>query len=380
MSEKQDNQSPVGRLPSAGGDAGRVPPCGPSPSPPNAASGDAAYNTARSTAVGRVPPHGFPNPNDPPPRRLRRLHRVWPDRDGNISYLLTICVDGRTRVLDNEETFQRLVAFLLDSPQRYRWFGRRFVIMPDHLHIIARMGHEAVRLGQWIKALKAVVGGLRPREDGPVRVPGLQGPPNAASGDAAYNTTRPADVGRLPPAGGDAGRVPLHGASVGRVPPRGASPAGRLCLCHLTRLNINFDVSMLSRSQYRIGLARTRRAMKKTNFDRYLEEQMQDPAFAARFKQAGEAWDVALQIAALREQAGLSQRELARKLKTSQQQISRLESPGYEGHSLSTLRRVARVLHARVRVVLEAETTGKADALAEGPTLSRVKRTAAKSA
>ena len=42
--------------------------------------------------------------------------------------------------------------------------------------------------------------------------------------------------------------------------------------------------------------------MKKTNFDRYLEKQMADPAFAARFKRAGEAWDVALQIAALREQ------------------------------------------------------------------------------
>lgn len=40
--------------------------------------------------------------------------------------------------------------------------------------------------------------------------------------------------------------------------------------------------------------------MKKTNFDRYLEEQLQDPVFAARFKRAGEAWDVALQIAALR--------------------------------------------------------------------------------
>ena len=59
--------------------------------------------------------------------------------------------------------------------------------------------------------------------------------------------------------------------------------------------------------------------MKKTNFDRYLEAQMQDPAFAARFEEAGEAWDVALQIAALREQAGLSQTQLARKLKTSQQ-------------------------------------------------------------
>ena len=38
--------------------------------------------------------------------------------------------------------------------------------------------------------------------------------------------------------------------------------------------------------------------MKATNFDRYLKEQLADPAFARRFKQAGQAWDVALQIAA----------------------------------------------------------------------------------
>ena len=120
--------------------------------------------------------------------------------------------------------------------------------------------------------------------------------------------------------------------------------------------------------------------MNKTNFDRYLAEQMEDPAFAERFKQAGEAWDVALQLAALREKAGLSQHDLARKHKTSQQQISRLESPGYEGHSLSMLRRVAKVLHARVRVVLEADEVGKADALAEDPVPYRVKRTATKPA
>jgi transcriptional regulator with XRE-family HTH domain len=105
--------------------------------------------------------------------------------------------------------------------------------------------------------------------------------------------------------------------------------------------------------------------VKKTNFDRYLAVQTQDPAFAARFKRAGEAWEVALQIAALREQAGLSQQELARKLKTSQQQISRLESPGYEGHSLSMLRRVAHMLKARVRVIIEPET--EAARLAEDP-------------
>jgi transcriptional regulator with XRE-family HTH domain len=99
--------------------------------------------------------------------------------------------------------------------------------------------------------------------------------------------------------------------------------------------------------------------MKKNNFDRYLEKQIKDPRFAARFEQAGDAWDVALQLAALRQQAGLSQKELARRLKTSQQHISRLESPGYEGHSLANLRRVAGVLKARVRVVFEPEEVNK---------------------
>jgi transcriptional regulator with XRE-family HTH domain len=103
----------------------------------------------------------------------------------------------------------------------------------------------------------------------------------------------------------------------------------------------------------------------KTNFDRYLEEQLEDPAFAKRFKEAGEAWDVALQIAALREKAGLSQKELARKLKTSQQQISRLESPSYEGHSLSMLRRVAEALGATVRVSLLPAEQGDAVMLSE---------------
>lgn len=114
--------------------------------------------------------------------------------------------------------------------------------------------------------------------------------------------------------------------------------------------------------------------MKKTNFDSYLEQQMQDPEFTARFERAGEAWDVALQIADLRRQAGLSQKELAKLLKTSQQQISRLESPGYEGHSLSMLRRVAEALHARVRVVFEADEEQAGLHVAEGVAPYRARR------
>lgn len=105
--------------------------------------------------------------------------------------------------------------------------------------------------------------------------------------------------------------------------------------------------------------------MKKTNFDQYLEEQLKDPEFAERFVAAGEAWDVALEIARLREEAGLSQNELAKRLGTTQQHISRLESPAYEGHSLSMLRRVAAALDAQVKVVFEPRHSEKLQAVSE---------------
>lgn len=115
------------------------------------------------------------------------------------------------------------------------------------------------------------------------------------------------------------------------------------------------------------GLAGEEPMMKhKTNFDRYLEEQLKDEAFAERFKKAGEAWDIAIQLSALRREAGLSQKELAARLGTSQQQISRLESPSYEGHSLSMLRRVAEVLGASLHVEFQSRKRSKPLGVAEG--------------
>ena len=113
---------------------------------------------------------------------------------------------------------------------------------------------------------------------------------------------------------------------------------------------------------------------KKSNFDLYLEEQLKDPNFKERFQKAGEAWDVAIQIASLRKKWGLSQKELARRLGTSQQQISRLESPSYEGHSLSMLRRVADVLGATVHVEIKQKTSEKLPLVAEPRAIYSVKR------
>jgi transcriptional regulator with XRE-family HTH domain len=113
---------------------------------------------------------------------------------------------------------------------------------------------------------------------------------------------------------------------------------------------------------------------RKTNFDLYLEEQLKDADFADRFKKAGEAWDVALQLAALRKDSGLSQKELARKVGTSQQQISRLESPSYEGHSLSMLRRVAKVLGATVHVAIERKEDRTPPMVAETKSIYRARK------
>ena len=95
----------------------------------------------------------------------------------------------------------------------------------------------------------------------------------------------------------------------------------------------------------------------KTNFDIFLEDQLQDLEFKKRFEQAGEAWEVAIQLTALRKARGLSQKQLADKIGTSQQQISRLESPSYQGHSLSMLRRVVEALGGslKVEILLKAQ-------------------------
>ena len=52
----------------------------------------------------------------------------------------------------------------------------------------------------------------------------------------------------------------------------------------------------------------------------------------------------------LRTKAGLSQRELAKRIGTSAANICRLENADYEGHSLSMLRRIAAALEMRVDV------------------------------
>lgn len=53
-----------------------------------------------------------------------------------------------------------------------------------------------------------------------------------------------------------------------------------------------------------------------------------------------------------RTEAGLSQKELAEMIETTQSVISRLEDADYEGHSLSMLGRIAKALGREVKIDL----------------------------
>ena len=64
---------------------------------------------------------------------------------------------------------------------------------------------------------------------------------------------------------------------------------------------------------------------------------------------------VARSIYELRQDAGLSQEELAKLIDTTQSVISRLEDADYDGHSLSMLQRIAKALSCRLRVSLKKD-------------------------
>ena len=82
-------------------------------------------------------------------------------------------------------------------------------------------------------------------------------------------------------------------------------------------------------------------------YDRYIGH---DPKLVEEFEQEVINADIARKIYDLRTKAGLSQRDLARKIGTNASVICRLEDADYEGHSLLMLKRIAGVLDKRVEI------------------------------
>ena len=92
------------------------------------------------------------------------------------------------------------------------------------------------------------------------------------------------------------------------------------------------------------------RKPKIRTFQERLSEDLKDPEFRRHFEEERRALALAIKIAKLREQKGLSQQELAKLMGTSQQAISRIESGEYEGFTLKTLEKIADATGTKLKI------------------------------
>lgn len=79
---------------------------------------------------------------------------------------------------------------------------------------------------------------------------------------------------------------------------------------------------------------------------------MKDPDYRREYDALEEEFELILEVAKARRRAGLSQEELARRMKTTQSTIARLES-GRGLPSTRTLRRFAKAIGHRLKISFE---------------------------
>jgi ribosome-binding protein aMBF1 (putative translation factor) len=93
----------------------------------------------------------------------------------------------------------------------------------------------------------------------------------------------------------------------------------------------------------------------KSDLDKHIERQLKDKEFRIYFDKAETKRRLAQEIALLRKAQHISQAQLAKEIKTTQQVISRLESPRDKRMpSLDMLDRVARALNRKLIISLQS--------------------------
>ena len=89
---------------------------------------------------------------------------------------------------------------------------------------------------------------------------------------------------------------------------------------------------------------------KLPTFKEYINEELKDKEFKKFYEQEGRSLEIGFKIAKLREKLGITQKQLAEKIKTTQTVISRLESGDYWQCSLRTLGKIASATGTRLDI------------------------------
>lgn len=84
------------------------------------------------------------------PPRLRWIFTEYP------IYYITACSYHRRRILDRPDVHNSFVHFA-SSATKYGVHVGRYVIMPDHIHLLARFGPESISVSMWMKSVKNAI-------------------------------------------------------------------------------------------------------------------------------------------------------------------------------------------------------------------------------
>ena len=81
-----------------------------------------------------------------------------------------------------------------------------------------------------------------------------------------------------------------------------------------------------------------------------VSEELKDKEFKRYYEEEGRRLAIGYKIARLRQRLGLTQKELAEKIHTSQTAVARLESGDYASYSLRTLEKIAMVTRTHLDI------------------------------
>ena len=95
-----------------------------------------------------------------------------------------------------------------------------------------------------------------------------------------------------------------------------------------------------------------KKTIKATDFDDVLREELKDPEFKKWFDYYGKQLEIAYGILQMRKKQGMSQRELAKKIGTTQSNIARMES-GQQNFTVETLNKIAGIFNKNLKILFD---------------------------
>ncbi len=96
-------------------------------------------------------------------------------------------------------------------------------------------------------------------------------------------------------------------------------------------------------------------------FEEDRQRMLADPQLRTVYEEEAAKSELWLQLVEARQEAGLTQAELAKRIGVSQAQVSRIEKRGYDAYTLNTLRRYVQALGAGFALEVKVRQTEAAE-------------------